>query len=286
MWLKENIIAHMKIAFKIPPASHDLPGLHLLAEAGKDEISFLLYSKDPLVLQGFYTYSFNKHISDNESAGLITEIIHKEPVLQRPFLSSRIYYNQRECTIVPAEYFSEQEKHHFCNLMFGEDKTGLCFAETVKGTDMKAVYRIPATVHETLKVAFPAAVFSHSATCEAASDNHPGNVLECIVYHNTVKMLLFKEGQFQLLQYAEYTVPADICYYLLNVCSQFDVSPVSVQLLLSGMVDLHSNLYKEIYRYFLNVVLLQLHADVGVADKLNQQPHHFYSHLSALAQCV
>ncbi|MEJ7611886.1 MAG: DUF3822 family protein [Ferruginibacter sp.] len=276
----------MKIAFKIPPAAHDLSDLHLLAEAGKDEISFLLYSKDPFVLQGFYTYSFNKHISDSETAAFIKEIIQKEPVLQQSFLSCNVVYNQKECTVIPGEYFSDGHKHHVCDLMFGEDRTAFCFTEDIKDADMKLVYRVPSKVHESLKEAFPSAAFSHAAAQQASPVKHTGNVLECIVYHNTVKMLLFKEGHFQLLQYAEYTVPADICYYLLNICRQFDVSPGPVKLLLSGMVDEDSNLYKEIYRYFLHVNLLQLNPGVGVADKLNVQPHHFYSHLSSLAQCV
>ena len=276
----------MKIAFKIPPTGHDLHDLHLLAEAGKDEISFLLYTKDPFVLQGFYTYSFNKHISDNETADFIKEIIHKEPVLQQSFLSSNIFYNQKECTVIPGEYFSEGEKHRVCDLMFGEDRMSFTFTEPVRESDMQLVYRVPAKVHESLKEAFPAASFSHAAACQISAKKPTGDVLECIVYHNTVKLLLFKQGKFQLLQYAEYTVPADICYYLLNTCRQFNVNPAAVQLVLCGMVDEHSNLYKEIYRYFLNISLLPVKKEVEVATRLAGQPHHFYSHLSSLAQCV
>ena len=276
----------MRIAFKIPPHTHDYANLHLLAEAGKDEISFLIFTKSPLQLQGFYTYSFNKHISDRECAGFIKEIVEKESVLQNKFASVNIFYNRKECTPVPTEYFSEGEKHQYCNLLFGEDKTSFCFYENAKRSDIKVVYRVPSKVHDTLRHLFPSNIFAHSVSMQVAEDKYPGNVLECTVYHNTVKMLLFKAGKLQAVQYAEYAVPADVCYHLLNLCERYEILPTELQLLLSGMVDEHSNLYKDIYRYFLHVAFLKLPPGTTVADKLDEHPHHFYSHLSALAQCV
>lgn len=276
----------MRIAFKIPPHTHDYTNLHLLAEVGKDEISFLIFSKSPFELKGFYTYSFNKHISDRECANFIKEIVNKEQVLQNKFTGVNVFYNRKECSTVPAEYFSEGNKHTFCNLLFGEDETSFCFHENAKKSDIKVVYRVPAKVHDMLREMFPSNIFAHSLSVEVSGHTHTGNVLACTVYHNTVKMILYKEDKLQAVQYAEYTVPADVCYHLLNLCERADIELSSVQLMLSGMVDEHSNLYKEIYRYFLQVAFLPLATGTTVADKLAEHPSHFYSHLSVLAQCV
>ena len=263
----------------------DLSGLHLLAEAGKEEISFLIFSKSPFALHGFYAYSFKKHLSAEEYEERIQHILSKETVLKHSFESVHIFYNSDESTLVPAAYFSPADKENIAALMFGEDRRSVCFYEAVKGTDIQNIYRIPEKIHTAMKTAFPQHYFSHSVSC-GLEKQREGDVLECTVYHNNIRIILFKAGALQAVQYKEYSSPNDVCYYLLNACERFSLDPSAVKLLLSGMIDVHSNLYKEVYRYFLNISFLQLPDDAIITDKLDEHPHHFFSHLSALAQCV
>ncbi len=275
----------MNIAFKIPPVTSDISNLHLLAEAGKEEISFLIFSKAPFALHGLYAYSFKKFLNAEEYAERIRNILAKENMLRNTFASVNIFYNNSESTLVPAEYFSPNDKEQIASLMFGENKTTVTFHEIVKGQNIYNIYRIPEKIHQAINEAFLQNYFSHSTSCQLRN-NKAGDVLECTVYHNNIKVILYKAGNLQLVQYFEYSSPSDVCYYLLNSCERFAVSPSVVQVSISGMIDINSNLFKEIYRYFLNVSLLQLPEDVIITDKLNEHPHHFYSHLSVLAQCV
>lgn len=276
----------MNIAFKIPPAAHNYSDLHLIAEVGHNEISFLVFSKEPLILSGFYMYSLNRHISSGEYTAALEKTIRKEHVLHQQFASVNIFSNHNESTLIPEEFFKEEDKEKYCDLLFGSDKTAPCFREDTEGTAVKNIYRVPGKVYEILRSFFPGKKLRHTSSMQLNRKGAPANELQCIVYHNGIKVLLFKEGAVQIIQYFEYEVPADVCYHLLNICERFAISPGSVHLSLSGMVDEHSNLYREIYNYFEDVHFMALPAGTKLSAELNEHPHQFYSHLSALAACV
>ena len=259
--------------------------MHLLAEAGKEEISFLIFSRNPLVIHGFYAFSFVRNIMPGEYAENIRHIIHKEQVLVQQFSSCQIFYNGDESVLIPETYFSESNKEKIAALMFGENNATLCFHEKVNENAIHNVYRVPKTIYEVMNTSIAKNHFSHSSTSQV-NNNGTGDEARCIVYHNNIKIILFKAGHLQIVRYAEYISPADVCYHLLNACQQFDVKPAEVRLVLSGMVDENSNLYNELYRYFLDINFLKLPEGITVDAKLSEQPHHFYSHLASLAQCV
>lgn len=273
----------MKIAFKIPPHIEDYSSLHLAAEAGSDEVSFLIFEKSPFTAHGFYTFNFDKHLTVSELAEKVAGIIESEDVLKKQFASATIFYNYREVTLIPDAYFAYGQNEAACNLMFGEDNRAIAFHENIKGIPAKAIYRAPQKVHELLRNHFAGSSFKHAVSL---IKEQPGNTIDCTVYHSTVKIVAWKEGSLQLVQYFDYTAPADVVYHLLNTCRQLDLSAESTKLLLSGMIAESSGLYAEIYKYFLDVELKALPEEVSLAGKLNDHPHHYYSHLIEPALCV
>ena len=276
----------MKIAFKIPPVNNNFSDLHLLVEAGKDDISFLVFSKNPLSVEGYYSYNLNQYISAKEYSASIKSIINDEDVLKQSFASVNIFYNFNCSTLIPSDYFIDEEKNNVCDVMFGQDKAALCFQENVKENNIKLIYRVPDKVYETLNNAFPKNIFAHSTSEQINLVSSNNSTLQCIIYHASIKVLLFNAGKIQLVQYFDYETPADVCYHLLNVCERFQITASSINLLLSGMVDKDSSLFTEVYKYFLHVSFSAPHTDVVIAENLQELPQHFYHHLIALAQCV
>ncbi len=276
----------MKIAFKIPPTIEAISASHLLVEVGNDEISFLIFSQNPFALEGMYLYQLEKNITADDYANNIKQIIGAENILQQTFASIQVFYNFAAASLMPTNYFVEAEKENVLELMFGKDKAAYAFYETVKDNDMKLIYRIPAKVYETINEVFPKNKFSHTTSSQLQIHNRTGNTLTCIVYHNCIKVILFKEKALQIIQFFDYEMPIDVSYHLLNVCERFGVSASLVKLSLCGMIDGKSNLFDEIYKYFLDVSFTSLSADIIVAENMKELPSHFYSNLTALAQCV
>jgi hypothetical protein len=274
----------LKIAFKIPPNVTDISAQNLLVEFSNDEISFLIYAHNPFAIQGFYEYQLEKNIVANEYVLAIKEIMADEPILQQAYVSVNVMYNFSTATLVPVAYFVDAEKENMLQLLFGKEDNSYCFQENVKNNDIKLVYRIPSKIYETVNDVFPKNSFAHASSLQLQANTD--NALQCIVYHNFIKVILFKEGKLQIVQYFDYEMPIDVSYHLLNVCERFGVSPSSVQLLLSGMIDESSNLKDDIYKYFLNVSFANLPANTIVAENMSELPAHFYSNLTALALCV
>ncbi len=276
----------MKIAFKFPPVNNNFSDLHLLVEAGKEDISFLIFSKNPLSLQGLYSYNLNKSISHEEYVIGIKNILSQEDVLTQPFASVNIFYNFNASTLIPTEYFIDEEKSNVCDVMFGQDKASLCFQENVKGHHIKLIYRVPHKVYETLNDVYPKNTFAHSTSEQINLITNNSDTLQCIIYHASIKVLFLKEGKIQLVQYFDYETPADVCYHLLNICERFQVPASSIHLSISGMVDKDSSLFTEVYKYFLHITFPAEFADVSISENMEELPQHFYHHLTALAQCV
>lgn len=274
----------MNIAFKIPPQLSDFSAFHLLAEVGGDEVSFLIFEKHPFTLHGFYTFNFDKSLYINDLAETIESIFKSETILHKKFASKKLYYNVKEIALLPENYFVQQQKENICNLLFGEDKRKICFDENMQNADIKVVYRVPQKVLSLMNIEFGNADVKHAVA--QIKNTGEANIMDCLVYHTTIRLTLYKNNKLQIVQYFDYTAPANVVFYLLNVCKQFDVAPAEIKLLLSGMIALNSALYEEIYKYFLNIYLKELPHNVLLADKLNEHPHHFYTHLTELAQCV
>jgi hypothetical protein len=95
---------------------------------------------------------------------------------------------------------------------------------------------------------------------------------------------LVKAGELQLIQTYPYNSGADVVYYMLNICRQFNMTNIPV--CIGGMIEKDSDLHAEIGHYFSNIVFDELPAEYEYADSLQQLPAHYFSHLFSIALCV
>jgi Protein of unknown function (DUF3822) len=276
----------LKIAFKIPPIIEDVSASHLLVELSNCEVSFLIFSKTPLASQGFYVYELDKNIPAIDYARELKMIIEGEGIFHQSFATVQVCYNFSTFTLVPKEFFVEAEKENMLYLMFGKDASSYCFYEDVLDNDMKIVYRVSSKIYETVNELFPKNKFSHASSMQLQANKLVGDALKCIVYHNSIKLILCKDSQLQIVQFFDYETPIDVSYHLLNVCERFAISASNVKLILSGMIDKKSNLYDDIHKYFLHIQLSTLPVDTIVSEDMYAHPTHFYHNLTSLAECV
>lgn len=272
----------MKTAFKILPALSTGKAYHLLAEAGRDGISLVWYSRDPLKVEGLFVYHSQKNITELTLAEEMQQLLASENLPH--YHSCSICYNFKESLIVPGEYYKEQNNMQLLDCLYGEMPGSKYFSEQVKDMNATNVYRVPGAVEEALGNRFFAATTIHSnswlISCTKQKD------LYCIIYNSYIKALLFIDGRLQLVQLYDYSTPADVAYHLLNICTQHQLSPSAITLTLSGFIDRQSNLYEELYRYFLHINLDELPERVEVADEIRTYPDHFFSFLIALLTCA
>ena len=276
----------MKSAFKIFPIQKQNNDSHLLIEAGWESISFLLFSKSPLAVNGLLMYNLDKNLLPAELAEEINDGINNEPLLRQSFNSCKICYNFKESMLVPQQYFDAPAQSEILDLFFGNSNASIVYCDKLTEQKMLNVYRVEEIIALVLQEFYPGATHIHASSLQVNKLPEQSNSLSCIVYHNGIKIILYKENKLQLVQYFSYNVALDVAYHLLNVCAQHNIPTDEVNILLSGMIDEQSNLYNEIYKYFLNIQFDKPTMEVALADGILEYPAHFFSHLISLASCV
>jgi Protein of unknown function (DUF3822) len=116
-------------------------------------------------------------------------------------------------------------------------------------------------------------------------EDQPASYLSVLFYPNRVLVSVIKDKQLHLLQSYTYEAAEDVGYYLLNVCQQLQLAPENVPVILSGMIDVSSVLYTEIYKYF-GQVSLEKFSVTSAIPALEEYPPHFFSPLMKMALCV
>lgn len=97
------------------------------------------------------------------------------------------------------------------------------------------------------------------------------------------RVMVKKGGELQLAQLYAYTTPLDVVYYLLKIVSSFDFNQSQVYVILSGLIDERSALFKELQSYF-----IQLHFSRPQQLTLpeNELPEHYFTSIYKLVACA
>ncbi|MEJ7625845.1 MAG: DUF3822 family protein [Ferruginibacter sp.] len=281
----------MNPAFNLIPEAESSAPMHMLVETGWYGIVFAWYKSDPLSLEGVLSYNFNDKILPGELPELLTGIFKKNKIFETPFSTTSVFYNFKESVIVPGNYYKEVNREKVLDLFYGEPTDSLVMTDFINydtgiadTEEISNIYRVPRAIHQVITENLPGALFRHSSSMQVQVDTNAD--LHCILYHNTIKVILIKDSRLQLIQQFDYITPEDVTYHLLNTCDKYNVDSKQVVLVLSGMIDEKSNLYSELYKYFLNINFESVSDEIFLSAAIRQYPSHFFSPLTALAKCV
>ncbi|RYY64347.1 MAG: DUF3822 family protein [Chitinophagaceae bacterium] len=245
-------------------------------------MSLVWYSKHPLKIAGLFVYQATKNISDGILAEELQKLLATENLPH--YNSSSIRYNFKEGLLVPSAHYKEADREKLLACMYGEMPAAKYYSASATKPAATHIFAVPEVVDDVLSTRFFGADVSSSNPCliEYAAQKE----LFCIIYNSYIKAILHVNGKLQIVQLYDYNTPADVAYHLLNVCQQHQISASEITLTLSGYIVEQSNLYEELYRYFLNIKMDDLSADIELNDEIREQPAHFFSFLIALVQCA
>lgn len=274
----------MKTAFKILPERNVNEQLHLLIEAGNYGISFIWFKKEHHAITGITVYDFTGINSSGEIADTIETILRSDPSLTLLNASVNVCYNFKESLLVPEVFYKPATVNSMMEIVYAEDMDSTIKSEAVNSFPVFNVFSINKRLEKMFSQYFPGATFSHATSHQLAM--LPTEGIYCIFFHNSMKVFVINESIVQLVQQFDYNTPVDVSYVLLNSCYQQNIKPSEVNLLLSGMIDEHSKLYKEICRYFLNIKFDSAGSGIDLNERIKFYPSHFFSHLIRLTTCV
>jgi hypothetical protein len=149
------------------------------------------------------------------------------------------------------------------------------------------VYRLPSSLQSAAAWKFLSGKFwnIYTVLLKDQSTSEEGTMIVDFT-PDQFSILIIKERKLLLAKTLSYSSPEDVLYYLLKACQQLHLSQQTVKLLLSGLIEKDSAIYRELYKYFINIEFESLKGEVKLAEALTTHPEHYYSSISKLASCV
>jgi hypothetical protein len=145
-------------------------------------------------------------------------------------------------------------------------------------------YSIPGEIHKGIRKKFAGAEFYHvhSAALKDFTGFDAAEQLIVNIAPRDFRVLVKKYGKLQLAQVYNYEAPLDVVYYLLKIVTEFELNATDVLLVVSGLIEEQSSLYKELNQYFQNIRF----ASHGELKFGHPHPPHFFSTIFNLNACV
>ncbi len=276
---------HVNPSFKILSADLRFATSQLFVEAGPTGVSIAVLDNSNC-FRAAIVYPFPAGLHEGELAENLSSIFTEEKLLQQHFGKTHIFWSFAESILVPAELMNADRNSNMLNLVFGDAKNGIVRSDFLFKHNLHNVYRIPSAVTDIFSTHLPVATQTHVFSALVNKNIPEGNNLFTVFYSNSITIVLGKEGRLQVVQRFDYSSPDDCVFHLLNVCKGFDVATDSVNLHISGMIDVKSGLYEAIHKYFLHIEFDELPGGFDYDNGIKEYPQHFFSHLFSLATCV
>ena len=248
---------------------------------GQQHYSFAITDKT-----GKELYALAYYAHDEINSDALAAIYSGHPELHGSFYCVQVCYDFPDSVLVPVEYHNSEGRRSLLDTMFGGHTASSVMSEAVNSWKLYNVYAVPDGVREWIGRIFPSYKDRHQYTM--ALEMMPADSADHLLIDFTpseFSFIVLKENKILIAQTLAYTTPEDILYYLLKTCNQFSLSRGEVQLFISGMIEKESQLYRELYLYFLNVSFRE-QAWKMVSNEDSDFPSHFFTSLNDLARCA
>ncbi|HVZ98668.1 MAG TPA: DUF3822 family protein [Chitinophagaceae bacterium] len=271
----------MKPLLEILPGNINTGRSDLRCEISDDVFSFAIKNEEQNAYVAAAVYQFEKN--DKSAAEDLKSLFSDHPFLKHSFAKTCLIFSNDESVLIPFNLYSSLENGNALNLAHGDiTANDLIQTDLVTEAGVYNTYRISKPVSDFFAKSFPDAVRTHLYSALIKTPQ-PGDSISLIFYPDRFALKLNVKYKTQLIHTFRYAVPADVSYTLLNICQRFNLQNIPV--IISGLIDRDSALYKEIYQYFETVDFAVLPEAYNYPDAIKEQPAHYFSHLFALVSC-
>lgn len=243
---------------------------------GEKHTSFAITSKegDKLYLLAYY---ITPDIWDDIQ---LEQLYYSHTPLQQSFYEVKVSFDHTPAALLSNAAYRYEEAGNVSAALWGT-AAGSVQSEQVAAWQVQNLFTVPADVKHWISQKFPAARTWHqySVSLHTMGSASPGGTVLVDIRKDDFTMLVVKEGRLLLAQVYTYETPEDVLYCLLRATEELGLSRENCELLLSGLVDQQSSLYKELYLYFISIGFRQNDWNTG------EYPSHFFTSLNDLARC-
>jgi len=274
-------IRYMKKIFEILPSSIDPGNCILICEVSNEGFSFTIRDEGQNLFMGLGVYHFDKVSLPGDS---LEALLQGNEFLSGNFKKVVLVYSFSESVLIPFPLYDSEQNAEVLNLVHGDmNATDSLLTDVITEESMYNSFRVPAALYHILQRQFPKAVSQHQYSVLLRQKLPDRNQLSIIFYTGKMVVSVVKDGKHQLINSFNYRTEQEVTYILLNICNQFDIENIDVEI--SGLLEKSSALYKEIYKYFDTIGLTPLPENKNYIKEITEHPAHYFSHIFALDLC-
>jgi uncharacterized protein DUF3822 len=255
----------------------------LLMEVGEVHCCFAIidYANQMMVQLGYYT------ADERDNGNILQMVLERHDELKQSFRQSIIGYYFPENILIPSKFYRFEETQSLLQSMYQRDQN-LVVSEAIAEWKMYNSYYVPAPMHELLSRRFSTGNFWHMHSVMLKNDigNYDSGKIFVDFKTDSFSVIALANNSLLLAQIFYYSKAEDVLYWLLKTCEQHSLSQNEVQLVLSGLIDRQSAVFKELYQYFLNIEFATVENDIQLSGAFEDYPVHFFSSLYKLASCA
>ncbi len=247
---------------------------------GERHCGFAITDKTCSELYSLAYYTAGEMHSDTIS-GIFSS--HKE--LNGSFYDVLIGYDHPRSILVPFQYFENDNAHHLLHSVYGKDMDQAVISESINEWQLQNVYAVPRDVFDWVNRKFQTGKYHHNYTVRIKMPAVMPDRLLVDLHTDEFSFIVIKSNKLLLANTYTYSSPGDILYCLLKACEQFQLSQRETELCISGLIEKESQLYRELYHYFLQIGFREPTWNIpGIGG--NEYPSHFFTTLNDLARCA
>jgi hypothetical protein len=270
--------------FHIPSTGQPEPVQKILSMClGEKHFSYAVTgpSGNRLLTLGYYAGS-------HPGTDFLSALFSKESVLNQTFSTVKVAFQFSQSVLVPAHLYNPADASVLLTGMTGTTAGKEIFSDAVDEWQVQNVYAVPKQVYWWLNSRFQGFQHKHHHTAILQSGIKAGSngiiFIDC--RPDEFSAVVLKENTVLLAQTYSYATPEDVLYKLLKISSHFALPQEGVQILLSGMIEERSALFKEMYQYFLHI---EFSKSVDWEKEISGEhacPSHYFASLNELATCA
>ena len=239
-----------------------LDNSHLSIQINLDGFSFCILNSDLKEITALYTFEYfeNNSALDNVLKN-IQQIVLEEPLLQKQYQSVNITFKNKLNTFVPIELFDEQLAASYLQYNIKVLSNDFVAHDVLEKNNLVNVYIPFVNITNYFLEQFGPFNYKHAGTVlvdklmEINKDN-----TELTVYVHVSKsdfeVVVMKQQELILYNSFALNTNEDFGYFILFAFEQLKLDRDADKIVLLGDIDIHSNLYKLIYKYIRNIEFL------------------------------
>ncbi|MDD5570455.1 MAG: DUF3822 family protein [Bacteroidales bacterium] len=255
---------------------------HLSLEIRLDGFSFCIIDLNKNKFIALECHDFKDVKTFSYLSEIISEKIKTKTLLKIPFKSVSAAFVNNKSTLVPSPLFDSQNiKNHISFSDFVDFNSETVKSDKLRTVDAHNVYAIPENIEKIFTRHFSNIKILHFSSClidNIISQNLISNSVFVNVYNSHFEIVVAGIKNLTFYNTFKYQAKEDVLYYLLFTLEQLNLKPETARIVLSGLINNKTSLYKLISGYFANLEFAKLNDALDYSElKEKINPNYFFN---------